>query len=100
MSCWEGEAVGCFWAKPCSALLLLVVLTRLVSRRIGNLTFCAAALAALLVASTVNLEVEVLAVAAGLLVVLTFDKESEKGSKGPLAQRQRFKRAIDLGALC
>ena len=54
----------------------------------------------LLVASTVNLEVEVLAVAAGLLVVLTFDRESEKGSKAPLAQRQRFKRAIDLGALC
>ena len=57
----------------------------------------------LLVASTVNLEVEVLAMAAGLLVVLTFDRESEKGSKetkGPLAQRQRFKRAIDLGALC
>ena len=70
------------------------------SRRIGNLTFCAAALAALLVASTVNLEVEVLAVAAGLLVVLTFDRESEKGSKAPLAQRQRFKRATDLGALC
>ena len=52
----------------------------MVSRRLGNLTFVRRLL--LLVAGTVNLEVEVLAVAARLLVVLTFDKESEKRIQG------------------